>query len=268
MSNNEFLRPEAKIRVVIPNPSNDPVGSEKVFYTNFYKDHTDDSPEGSRLSLIKRARPLIETLEEGEWVLDVGAGRQILEKEYLQNYPAPKAKILTFDIADLKSEQLLAEDKENVFHIRGNGARLPFPDESISLAISNMAFDFMPKKARSELFRVTKPGASILFNLHHSSLVSTQNINSIEEHMRKLSRKIFMHGDRQTPKVTSLKKEHKMAGDILIHRDYLKKSKKLSDCEEQVRQTFQRFEIQKVALGQNINGTWWEVDMKKPLSTR
>jgi len=164
----------------IPHPGYNPDGESRAFYSLYYNYHgrnrknnilenREDSPDESRGSLLRRVYPFISSLPKESFVLDLGAGRQIFEREYEETYGnKPTCQIFTLDIASIQSDRLLAEGYP---HVQATGRSLPLRDEQFDAVISNMAFDFMLPEALPELRRVAKSGASVFLNLHHPSLV-------------------------------------------------------------------------------------------------
>src|SRR3989344_444950 len=129
------------------------------FYTTHYNltgrdsknrewENREDSPDESRASLIERVYPHISFLTEEDIVLDLGAGRQIFEKEYEDKYGKPSCQIVTMDIAEIQTNRLLTQVHT---HIQASGRRMPFRNESFDTVVSNMAFDFMLPEALPEL---------------------------------------------------------------------------------------------------------------------
>lgn len=148
----------------------DPVCAINTFYSKFYLRDKEDSPDQSRVSLARKSKPIIVGLGAGDYVLDLGAGRQIFEREYERSYGQPACQIVTVDIAEIRKRQLLAKFGD-ISHLRASGPHLPFNNESFSLVVSNMALDFMPENTIDELYRVMKPGSVGLVNMHHPDLI-------------------------------------------------------------------------------------------------
>jgi ubiquinone/menaquinone biosynthesis C-methylase UbiE len=139
-------------------------------YTPFYRSHKHHSPEKSRVSLMRRMHNEMLKLGPNDWVLDVGSGRQSLERQYHSDYGRPDCNVVTIDIARILKSDLLATRSVGANHVRADGNSLPFGDNTISLVVSNMALDFLGESAIEELDRVVKPGGHVLANLCFSYL--------------------------------------------------------------------------------------------------
>jgi ubiquinone/menaquinone biosynthesis C-methylase UbiE len=160
-------------------------------YTEYYRHQENDSPYESRRHLIHRLLTTIEhKLEQGQQtvrILDMGAGKQVLEKELQQSSRfqkiAANVQIITLDIAYLKKEQLLAQD---ISHVVADGSRLPFASDIFDVVYSSMAIDFMPRaEAFAEIQRVSAADASYIFNFHHPDLI-TKKDREVTEYRKEL----------------------------------------------------------------------------------
>jgi ubiquinone/menaquinone biosynthesis C-methylase UbiE len=169
-----MAKTEAPTQLYIPNPRVDRAGESHVFYTNYYQGERSDSPDQGRLSILRRLDQAMSELPQTSFVLDIGAGKQALESEYRNIYGNSPHRFMTLDIANVSREQLLAPGFE---HMIANGEQMPFPDNTFSLAASNMAIDFMHREALSEVGRILKPGAKLLLNLHHPRSIIPPDLN-------------------------------------------------------------------------------------------
>lgn len=150
----------------------------RTFYGKLYdgtiKSHV---PNPARNSILERMQPVIEKLTPQDRVLDLGAGRQIMERFMLKSLNgknAPDCQFVTLDFADIKAGKLLERDTSSVVHVRGDGARLPFRDNTFSAVFSDMAFEFMGNQKYAELGRVVKPDGHIFINILHEKAPETQ----------------------------------------------------------------------------------------------
>lgn len=247
----------------IPHPSHDLDLESFVFYSLYYGfngvdrknrlwDNKEDSPDESRASLIKKVHPHISSLPEGSFVLDLGAGRQIFEKEYEDRYGRPKCNIVTVDIASIRKCRLLAQ---NYPHLQASGRSLPFPNEIFDIVISNMAFDFMLPQALPELYQIVKPGGAAFLNLHHPSLVNYD----IDREKHKLMRSL--RGKKTIP----VQKALQLA--VYSHHKYLRDNRLLFETPDQIVEAFGTagFEVKQVRIKSDTDNfnKWWEVDMVK-----
>lgn len=220
----------------------DPTRYVVDFYSRLYRVDKSDSPEQSRTSLLRRSRPHIFSLTPRESMLDLGAGRQVFERQLIAAYGTPKCPIVTVDIANIPAEKLLMKDRENIFHIRADGSELPFENGSFSLAVSNMALDLMPKKAFTELYRVLKSGAHSILNLHHPFLIP----DNIDEMML-------------SPKLGKSEKS------ILDFWEYLRINDVLFRNPDEIINSLSNigFQVEKAKQATDLNDKWWEVDLVK-----
>jgi SAM-dependent methyltransferase len=178
-------------------------------YGTYYKTETSDSPSAARsflgrILLENMYQQFIKQLENGVplhdisiTVLDIGAGRQILERE-LQDKPLyqklqPYLRYISGDIADIDSDQLLAPRVAQ--HVQLNGANLPIASNSVDLAFSCMAIDFMPREAFEETHRVLKDGGTFMAALHHPDLISIalSGATALQKKLRSINQKL-KHG--------------------------------------------------------------------------
>lgn len=144
-------------------------------YDIYWRNEKTHGPADARTSLLRRARPALKELAATEWALDLGAGRQVVEKQMLSNKNhGIKANIATIDIASLTRKQLLRRNAGNVHHARGDGTNLPYPDASFSVVISSMGLELMPFDAISELARVMRPDGKAFLNVLDPSVSSSK----------------------------------------------------------------------------------------------
>lgn len=253
----------------MPRPGYNPDGESYAFYTGYYNlsgrnrknkewENRDDSPDESRASLIKRIHPFINSLSPESIVLDLGAGRQIFETEYENNYGKPPCRIISMDIASIPKDRLLADGYP---HIQASGRQMPFPNGKFDAVISNMAFDFMLPEALPELHRVAKIGASIFLNLHHPTLLQY----NIDAELSRIARK--MRYQTLSRKTNNEKIRLKRA--VFLHHKHLKDNRLLFETTEQIEEYFNEggFEVKSVEIKSDPSDKWWEVDLIKPTKT-
>lgn len=212
------------------------------FYSRLYRGEANsDSPEQTKTSLLARSASHILALRETDIMIDVGSGPQIIPRQ-LKAYGHPKCKIVTVDMADIPEHKLLMKNRSNVTHVRADGSKLPFENETFSLAVSNMALDLMPREAIPELSRVLKPGAKTFLNLHHPFLIP-ENLDEL----------------LLDPKI---KKSQKRALDFWQH---LKRNGILFKNPAEIENAFTSagFNIVKIKEVDNHSDKWWEVDLVK-----
>lgn len=209
-------------------------------YTSVYGTEKEDSPDSSRTTLRRHLRSISENLSSSDYVLDLGAGRQIFEKNYTQAYGEPNFNFVTLDVAHITYGKLLSRSKNQ--HVRASGDHLPFADESIAVVVSSMALDFMPKEVVNELFRVMEPNARALITLHHRDLVDS--------------------------KLDSFKRRGRLGvGKARVKNffEYLKQNDVLFGSSEQIDTLFEEsgFIVSNVQLASDLHDKWWNVDLQK-----
>lgn len=211
------------------------------FYSRMYRREKQDSPDASRYSLERRAKIAFSGLPKESFVLDLGAGRRIFEREYNRSFGVPGYRIVTVDFADIKKDQLLI-DHPTFNHFQADGKRLPFASGSFSGAVSNMALDFMGHEAIEELSRVLKPQAVALINLHHPFLIPPDIEKRLENR--------FLNPAART---------------VLTFWKYLKDNDILFKSKEQIIKAFQNDGFKVLGVKEAKDGTdkWWELDMVK-----
>ena len=106
---------------------------------------------------------LMESLnpQAGETILDAGCGTGIFTTDFLAKGP----KIVGMDISPNMLEVAAYKTRGNDFlPVKGNILDLPFLDNYFDKVISNTAIEFIADggKAVSELFRVLKPGGTLV----------------------------------------------------------------------------------------------------------
>lgn len=215
------------------------------FYDHLYKGRSkSDSPDMSRISLLRRMRPILSALNSDARILDLGSGKQIMERQYWSAFGDPDCSIITVDFSKIHKQQLLMRKTRRITHIQADGDDLPFVDGAFRGVISNMALDFMSRHAIRELHRVMSPDSYGFINLHHASLIP-DNLNDL------------------------IKNPHNTKTEQQIYRywDFLRRNDMLTDNPDKIANTFTNagFElVNNVRLGQDSTDKWWEVDMAKP----
>lgn len=242
----------------IPDPSSDPEGEARAFYTAFYSMSTEDSSLESRKSLINRLRAVSPYFPTRSHVLDLGAGRGIVEEEYLRSFGQPNFTFITTDISNLSKEQLFAKGLTPRLHIQSSGVSQPFPSSFFPAVVSNLALDFMPNQARSEVFRTAKPGSPIILNLHHPSIIPPDLEDRIERLMKKIW---YAQRYNKQPKSTDI-----LSLSALKYKKLLQDTKVLFSDADSITIAFSAygFVVKRIELGTEGFCKWWEVDLQKP----
>jgi arsenite methyltransferase len=105
-------------------------------------------------------------LDPGERVLDVGSGAGT-DSLVAAQMVGPEGHVTGIDMTPemLSRARRAAEEMQldNVEFLEAEAERLPFPDESFDVVLSNGVIDLIPDKDAvfSELFRVLRPGGRI-----------------------------------------------------------------------------------------------------------
>lgn len=229
-----------------------PQNTLNEFYDHIYDRRKDkhDSPEISRVRMQRKLIHEIETSRFGTKILNIGSGPQALEKQLMNAYPIqyqvetndkekdvvmkkPKYTLFSVDIADFKTT--LTRGKAP--HVRGDATRLPFASESIDIACSNLAIDFLPDTAMLEALRVLKPSGIAFFHFHHPDMIP-EDLNNV---INPLVRKFW---------------------------GYLKETKKLYESPKQILEHLISLgfmlEPEDIYLANDRIDKWWEVRAAKP----
>lgn len=254
-----------KVDAWIPNPFTDPVAEARESYSRYYAIIEEpDSPPMSRRSLIERLYPHTVTLPVHKWILDIGAGRQVLEQEY-DAYLDKKGiwshcEIITLDIANLKAAQLLGGGFP---HVQASGDLLPFPDNTFPLVVSNMALDFMSPQAKKELYRVVEAGGRVFLNLHHPSLAYGS------DDLRREFHSLLKRAQYRKTNGRPLTDRHLLRLAAVAHRMYMAKTNRYYSSKMHIAEDFSLagFRVERTAFNEDNEGNkWWEVDMVKPVA--
>ena len=121
-------------------------------------------PESAVESFAGTANPwTLGRLEPGERVLDLGSGAGT-DSLIASQMVGERGSVTGIDITPemlAKARAAVAEmGASNVEFVEGEAERLPFPDESFDVVISNSVIDLIPDKDAvfAEIFRVLVPG--------------------------------------------------------------------------------------------------------------
>ncbi len=240
----------------IPDPAVDQLLEHRAFYTQDYTDpRVHDSSQDSRKSLVNRLKSYTLDIFPNKKILDIGSGKQILEQE--MGKCGKTLQIMTLDIADLERGQLLGNPS---LHMQANGCRLPFPDCTFNIGISNLALDLMPPEAIDELYRVLEFGGHAILNLNHSSLL-------LPFGMEEMGKKLLYREKIKKGFGSQLKPNDQLRLATYRYHKYLSDTGKLFQSKEEIQTAFGQkgFNIAGVSVGRGTLGSiWWEVDLQKP----
>ena len=136
-----------------------------VFGTELYSGEERDSlPEAAKLASLGCGNPTaVAELHEGETVLDLGSGGGI-DVLLSASRVGPTGKAYGLDMTDemlaLARRNQLAAGVENVEFMKGTIERIPLPDESVDVVISNCVINLSADKPQvlREAARVLRPG--------------------------------------------------------------------------------------------------------------
>ncbi len=222
-------------------------------YTDFYTRNKNDSPDESRFALARKLDKYAAWFSKEDLVLDMGAGRQALERDYLSSRnPKPEFKIVTLDIARVTNGQLLARNYPQVRHVIQDGSSMEFDNDTFSLLVSNLALDFMPRTALKEAYRVLKPGRHALVNLHHPELIP----EDLDEEIKRREILGYRHGRIYNKRMRTLQ-----------FWKYLRDNQILFTSPAEINQAFSSagFGVECVKEASDREDKWWEVDLIKPV---
>ena len=132
-----------------------------------YPEELERVPDASAQSFAGVANPFsLGRLEPRERVLDLGCGAGT-DSLVAAQMVAPEGRVVGVDMTPemlAKARRSASEmGAENVEFVEGEAERLPFPDESFDVVISNGVIDLIPDKEAvfGELVRVLRPGGRI-----------------------------------------------------------------------------------------------------------
>lgn len=213
-------------------------------YKHYWQKHIEHSPKDSRSSLLKKIKRHSWDLKKEDFVFDLGAGRQLMELEYKQKYGKPNFTFITLDYAEINKNKLLAV---NAMHVKADGNKLPFKDNSFKLIASNMSLDFMSLDAIKEVGRVLDTNGHAFINLCFSymdaSLYETEYI---------LGTKELIVTETEKPRFWG---------------HWRKKNNLLINSPKDIPPMFQTagFVVKNIQANKEQYGdtTWWEVDLRK-----
>jgi SAM-dependent methyltransferase len=124
-------------------------------------------PDGAVESFAGVANPWgLGRLSEGERVLDLGSGAGT-DSLIAAQMVGPEGRVTGIDMTPQMLAKARAAASEmglaNAAFVEGEAERLPFPDESFNVVISNGVIDLIPDKDAvfAELYRVLAPGGRL-----------------------------------------------------------------------------------------------------------
>lgn len=144
-----------------------PTGREWAEDLKYPPELLDRVPDSALESFAGVANPFsLGRLEPGERVLDIGCGAgtdTLIAAQMVE----PEGSVTAIDMTPemlAKARAAAAEmDATNVSFVESEAERLPFPDASFDVVISNGVIDLIPDKDAvfSEIYRVLSPGGRI-----------------------------------------------------------------------------------------------------------
>ncbi len=130
----------------------------------YHEEWLDALPESAVESFAGTGNPFsLETLKEGENVVDIGSGAGT-DSLIAAQMVGPEGQVIGVDMTSAmleKSRKAASEaNLENVMFRQGYGEELPVPDSWADVVISNGVLNLMPDKEAglAEMNRVLKPG--------------------------------------------------------------------------------------------------------------
>jgi len=144
-----------------------PTGRAWALDLGYPPDLVERVPESAAESFAGVANPFaLGALQPGERVLDVGSGAGT-DSLVASQMVGPSGSVtgidMTVEMLAKAREAAAAMGAENVFFLEGEAERLPFPDASFEVVISNGVIDLVPDKDAvfGEIHRVLAPGGRI-----------------------------------------------------------------------------------------------------------
>jgi arsenite methyltransferase len=132
-----------------------------------YPDELANVPEASVQSFAGVANPFsLGRLQPGERVLDLGSGAgtdSLVAAQMVGRSGRVTGIDMTSEMLNQARQGAEAMGASNVEFVEGEVERLPFPDSSFDVVISNGVIDLVPDKDAvfGEIFRVLEPGGRI-----------------------------------------------------------------------------------------------------------
>lgn len=228
-------------------------------YTRAYRNTSinHDSPETSRVQMIRRIVDVLLNDMPNNRVLNVGSGPQMLERQLMRGFGVSgklirertglttrefleKFQYTTMDIATLPYNRLLARQYERVSHVQADALSLPFANNAFGLVVSNVAIDFIPRddydQPYRETYRVTAPGGTNLYNFHHPEMIP---------------------GD-------IMSRDGSKSG-VIAHWQYLVRNGVLFESEQQIEDCLGRVGFSDIEASVQTEGNeiWWQVSARK-----
>jgi SAM-dependent methyltransferase len=144
-----------------------PTGRAWALDLDYPPDLLERVPDSAAESFAGVANPFsLGRLAGGERVLDVGSGAGT-DSLIAAQMVGPEGRVTGIDM----TREMLAKARgsaaamgvSNIDFLEGEAERLPFPDESFDVVISNGVIDLIPDKdaVYAEIFRVLKPGGRV-----------------------------------------------------------------------------------------------------------
>ncbi|MDD4933523.1 MAG: arsenite methyltransferase, partial [Methylacidiphilaceae bacterium] len=145
-----------------------PLSGAGVLSSNLYREgEIDGLPEDALAASLGCGNPVaLALLNEGETVLDLGSGGGI-DVLLSARRVGPSGKAYGLDMTEemllLARENQRKAGVSNVEFLKGDIEKIPLPDQSIDVILSNCVLNLSPDKDRAlaEAFRVLKPGGRV-----------------------------------------------------------------------------------------------------------
>ncbi len=140
--------------------------SKKLGYT---EDELETLPEGANLGLGCGNPVALASLKEGETVLDMGSGAGV-DCFLAAKKVGKQGKVIGIDMTpemiEKAQENAKKGDYQNVEFRLGEIEKLPVPDNTADIVISNCVINLVPDKEQvfKEVFRTLKPGGRMMIS--------------------------------------------------------------------------------------------------------
>ncbi len=145
-----------------------PTGKKGLEVLNYDKSLIDSLPEAVAYTYCGVGNPFsLGKINKGEQILDIGCGAGV-DTILASMMTGPTGNVIGVDIVPEMLQQaetnLTIAGQKNVNFKKTSGEKLPYPDDTFDVVISNGVINLIPDKeaALTEIIRVLKPGGRLM----------------------------------------------------------------------------------------------------------